>query len=576
MGHVILLFLVFSLPLLRVGWDQWAQTLVHLVWSFLLILGAVLLLMGRSGEFSRFSIQVGQWGLLSVVLLGASLLSALSSPFPHSAIPALLNDIPLLAFFILAAGSSNVRRSQYSQVLAGTGAVAVLATFLGSAGDTPWTGPLLNPNILVALLVLTGPLVIFNVIRWDSARLPRLFWGGASLLVLMGILFSRSMVGYAVVSFQAILAVSILLARKKINRQNSIVLLLVILLLMGIGFILARGEWPKLFQGDLDRWTWWATAFQMFSSHPLLGVGPGAFGEAYPAFRALTWGLNSLYAHNFILEFLAERGLVGAGALFLLIGASLFKACRGVLRGGSPALFLGMGGFCLYNLFHIGFSFPGLLWLFFLAAGLAGAGEDGPGTEWSRVKWRTMSLLTLAGGLLFSLVSFALFRGNQSLAMARHSFSAEQWERAQGQVDRGLRWNPKNPGLYELRAALRMRAQDWDGATADIARAIRLAPAAAGFRVGAAALALEKGEVEQALLDYERANQFMPLQASSWERRGDLLVGLHRWEEADRAYQGALRALSDPRVLGGDTDLRAAWTQRVEEKVKGLRNVGKN
>jgi tetratricopeptide (TPR) repeat protein len=576
MSHAILLFLVFSLPLMRVGWDQWAQTIVHLVWAFLLVLGAVLLLMGRSGDFSLFQFVFNRWGPPFTVFLGTSLLSALNSSFSRSAFPAFLNDIPLVAFFFLGAVASVGRRFHYSQVLAGTGVVAVLAAFVGSGGASSWTGPLLNPNILVALLILTGPLTIHFFTKSDSPPLVRGFWGVAAFIVCAGVLLSHSMAGYAVAAVQGVVAVMLSLRRRENMGKRSWILLVAILLLVGAGFYLVRGEWPKLLHGDSDRWTWWATALRAFSSHPFLGVGPGAFGEAYPAFRASPWGLNSLYAHNFGSELLAERGLAGAGVLFLLIGTILYQAWRGVVRGTSPALFLGLAGFCLYNLFHIGFSFPGLFWLFFLASGLAIPLEDVPPIEWSRGRWIKLSFFFLGGGLLLGAASYALFRGDQAMARARYFISTDQWDRVSTQVEQGLRWNPRNPALYEIRAAVRVRSQDWEGASSDISRAIRLAPAVAGFRVGAAQLALEKGDAEQAIRHYERVNQLMPLQAAPWESRADLLVNAQRIEEADQAYQGALRALSDPRVLGGDQDRRAAWTQRIENKVKALRNDRKN
>jgi tetratricopeptide (TPR) repeat protein len=575
LSHGVLLSLVLVLPLMRAAWDQWAQTAVHLIWSFLIVLGALLVLLGRTGDFQRFGSAIRKWGPLWAVFLGAGLLSALRSAFPHSALPSVLNDAPVFAFWGLAVGSSAHRRGLYARTLAGAGVLAVLSALLGGTGATvPWTGLLLNPNILASLVLLTGPLTLHLCLRSENEGPARWVWAVAFGGLCVGLVLSRSLVGYGTAAVQLVLAVVLFRRRRGMSFRRGALLLAAAGLLVGGGLFLARADWPKLFHGDADRWTWWWTALRVFSAHPWLGVGPGAFGEAYPAFRAAPWGLNSLYAHNFVLEFLAERGLLGAGALFLLMGTFLVRARRAV--SGGAGLFLGLTGFCVYNLFHIGFSFPALLWLFFLAAGLAGAEEDPPAVSPSATRRRTLALLSAGLGILLAGASVALFRSDQYLGFARTAVQEERWGPARDLVDRGLRWNRWNPELFELRAALRLKSQDWEGASVDLARAVALAPASAGLRVESAELLLEGGDADRALREYETATRLLPLKASSWERRGDLLAGRGQKEEALRSYAGALRALGDPRVLAGDPTRRAAAARRVQEKEKRLNDVPKN
>ena len=563
LAHGALLSVVFVLPLLRLGWDQWSQSLVHLVLAFFGVLGAVLLLLGRSMDLSRLRGALRRYGPFLAVMGGAAFLSTVRSPFPHSAIPGLLNDFPAVVFFLVATGVSDGRRADYTRALAGAGVLAVVAALLTPPGSSaPFTGPLLNPNLLVALVILTGPLALHYVFTSTSAGV-RVFWSLAALSLAVGFLLSRSLAGFGTVAVQAAVAVGLFWNRDRSGAKKMSLFLGGVGLLLGIGLFLSQTEWPKLVHGDPDRWTWGLTALKAFAAHPLLGVGPGAFGEAYPLYRATPWGLNSLYAHNFVLEFLAERGLVGAGALFLWIGLLLRDAKRGLSRGTGPGLFLGLMGFCVYNLFHIGFSFPALYWLFFLAGGLAvPCGDVDPAPP----PRKALSIGVVVLGLLFGVLSFALFRSGQFLSKAQFALSTEQGPRAQEWVDRGIWWNRFSPGLYELRAALRLRAQNWDGARADIDRAVALAPGSAGFRIDAAELAVERGDFEEAIRDYEVATHLLPLKADAWERWGDLLARQGRTADADRAYAGALQALGDPRVLGGDADRRAAETRRVEEK----------
>lgn len=568
MAHGTFGTLVLVLPLMRLGWDQWAQTTVHLVWAFFLCLGSLLLLLGRFGEFSQFQSAFRRWGPLCVVVGGASLLSSFFSSYPHSAIPGFLNDIPVFGFLFLAAGSSEERRSLYSRSLVGAGVLGVGIALLFREN---WAAPLLNPNLLAALVLLTGPLTLTYGFGTEVPRGTRWFWMIGAAVLLLGLFLSQSLVAFGTALLQIGLAMLFLTRRSSNSDKRYLYLLVGIGFLMGCGFLWGRSEWSKLFHGDPDRLSWWLTSLRTFAAHPILGVGPGAFGEAYPAYRASEWGLNSLFAHNFILEFLAERGFLGAGALFILIGSLLRKAGRSVWEGKGLGLFLGLVGFCFYNLFHIGFSFPALFWMFFLAAGLAVADEiEGQNKIQKGLNGRKIPLLTGVLGLLFGLGSFALFRSDQCLARARVSLSKDRWDRVHAQVEQGLFWNRWSPALYEIRAALRIKSQDWDGAKADLTRAVMLAPAAAGFRTELAELVIEGGDVDRGLKEYEQATRLLPLKPGPWERWGDLLSGQRRIADADRAYAGALRALSDPTVLGADVSRRTAWIQRVSEKRRRL------
>jgi hypothetical protein len=586
LSHGLLVSLVLILPLLRLGWDQWAQTAVALMWSFLAGLGSLLVLLGRSGEFSRFELFFRRWGLLLVAALGASVVSALLSPYPRSAFPAVPNDFVAFAFVLLGAGISAVWRSRYVAALAGAGILAVLSVSLVGGGFA--AGPLLNPNLLAALVILTAPVAL--EFCWGPKH--RILWRIGFGVLIWGVFVSQSMAAYGAALMQVLLAMGFLWMRKENKKKTFFLFLCGMGCFVVVGFFLTRAEWPKLFQGDSDRWTWGLTAVRTFAAHPILGVGPGAFGEAYPVYRASPWGLNSLFAHNFALEFFAERGIVGAGALFIFCGSLFLRAWKSVVRGGGTGLFLGLVGFCFFNLFHIGFSFPALYWLFFFTAGLAGREEqmvresgqmpnEGLFSSVSSGRRdyphrKVVAIIALSLAVLVGLASFALFRSDQSIARARVSLLEERWEIAKERVETGLFWNPWNSGLYELRAAVRLKTQDWDGAKTDLDRAVALAPSSAGLRAESAELAIERGDVDHALREYETAVRLLPLKAAFWERWGDLLLGRGRSDDANRAYDGALRALSDPRVLGGNAERRAEWTKRVAEKKQGLANASKN
>ncbi len=80
----------------------------------------------------------------------------------------------------------------------------------------------------------------------------------------------------------------------------------------------------------------WKAAWMAFSRHPLLGVGPGTFTVLYHIFptlhmQPLHFYTHGLSAHSLFLHYLAESGMLGAGALVALF-LNLFRHSRGIWR----------------------------------------------------------------------------------------------------------------------------------------------------------------------------------------------------------------------------------------------------
>lgn len=92
-----------------------------------------------------------------------------------------------------------------------------------------------------------------------------------------------------------------------------------------------------VFQGDTagidyalaDRLPIWHAAWEMFKSHPVNGVGPRAFRKAYPEYAAsddiwMAQNTQGLHAHHWILELMAETGMLGV-LLFSILAYHLFQ-----------------------------------------------------------------------------------------------------------------------------------------------------------------------------------------------------------------------------------------------------------
>ena len=142
-----------------------------------------------------------------------------------------------------------------------------------------------------------------------------------------------------------------------------------------------------VFQGDsagldfalADRLPIWETAWKMFKSHPINGVGPRAFRKAYPEYASGddVWIENNtrgLHAHHWFLELLAETGLLG----LLLFTAMAFILIQMMLKNKqnehlwAPAVALAAAFLPLVSLYSMFSSFWSLcLWwvlmMFFVA-----------------------------------------------------------------------------------------------------------------------------------------------------------------------------------------------------------------
>jgi len=77
-----------------------------------------------------------------------------------------------------------------------------------------------------------------------------------------------------------------------------------------------EGEWGRVAEIDFRPMTW-ADAFVMGKERPLLGVGPGNYGQTFPEHRKRWKGLRreTVHPHNEYLELFTEYGLIGAALI---------------------------------------------------------------------------------------------------------------------------------------------------------------------------------------------------------------------------------------------------------------------
>ena len=251
-------------------------------------------------------------------------------------------------------------------------------------------------------------LPILVTVAWirQAAGALRYALGGALGICLYALLIGRTFT--VLVALVAALAVYFLphLPRRKAALGFAAVLAVSIVAVVAVAPLRERtvskihsledGDLNRVLTGRLDGWR---TALHMFETHPLLGVGPGAFrAEFGPAKMALIdegtaffRGQHQVFfvnAHNDFLEAAAEWGSLGVLALaWALLQLYLARSRRqdgeghgSDLRALEPAVCVGTALAAMVNFpFHLALvAYPCLLFFSGLTPDAGPAGEDDP------------------------------------------------------------------------------------------------------------------------------------------------------------------------------------------------------
>jgi O-antigen ligase len=148
-----------------------------------------------------------------------------------------------------------------------------------------------------------------------------LVFGLVSVIIGLGIFFSRSRSGIFVFCATIGLMVIVLSASGRREKRHSRIVLMVfigvlfVVLLIGIKPIIKRFSWTAL--TSQERPVYYKNTIKMIGDFPLSGTGLGTYVYAYPMYRnVFIYGILD-HAHDDYLELIAETGLVGAGALIV-------------------------------------------------------------------------------------------------------------------------------------------------------------------------------------------------------------------------------------------------------------------
>lgn len=211
-----------------------------------------------------------------------------------------------------------------------------------------------SPTFLGSFMLMTIP-VLFLVPAHLFSRLPwKVFCWGCSIFSIV-VLFLTQTRGAWIAFFGTVIVLVLLEVR---YRKVCLVGLIVLLMACMTAF----HEYPEYytragqtldpqFQSNTERVLMWKAAVQIFTDHPIVGIGQDEFGLVYnrdyisPQAKERPVDPNNPrsghgHPHNNLLKVLSERGLVGIAGFLLVHGFVLLQLYRAFRRAKNPNAYM--------------------------------------------------------------------------------------------------------------------------------------------------------------------------------------------------------------------------------------------
>ncbi|MGH2442912.1 MAG: O-antigen ligase family protein [Chloroflexota bacterium] len=208
-----------------------------------------------------------------------------------------------------------------------------------------------QPNPYAGYLNMILPVAVGMALIATRGRARRRYWIAA--IVIGGAILASESRGALLAG---VIALAIVLGYQMPRLRQPFLLAVVAVLLVGLvsafGFTIAPLE--RLLNAiglgsvsfgtvnnsnfsAVERAAHWLAGVRMFNAHPLLGVGIGNYGAAYPMFHPRGWYASLEHAHNYYINIAAEAGIIGLAAYLLLAGSALWYSCSAMRRAYHPA-----------------------------------------------------------------------------------------------------------------------------------------------------------------------------------------------------------------------------------------------
>ena len=409
-----------------------------------------------------------------------------------------------LGLFAMAVWLLRERRSRDWVVAAlvfGT-AIACLEALLQLSQDVPYRpdGNLGNANLLGALIAMSFPLAVARGLRGD--RFTVAWWLGAA--VLGAGLFATTSRSGGLGALAGCLALAVFAFRGRIAAIAAIAATAVIataLLVIVLSPLQFLNDDPARLRIHL-----WQDGLRMIAARPLTGWGEDAAGLTLGRFLSGDWspGVTFDRIHSGPLDIAATQGILGVGALAIVLVILLRGAWRARFAGETGALAAACIGYSVWVLFNFDWApATGAFWLIagtawsasraFELGGAPTAASPSPEVA-RRAPWRSvaaivLALAAIALGALPVLADIWYLQGRTELAVrvdplqARYHWALGQALVAQNQKARGVDemlraadLGETEPGLYVELGDAEAQLNRFADARRDYKRALQVDP----------------------------------------------------------------------------------------------------
>lgn len=221
----------------------------------------------------------------------------------------------------------------------------------------------LNINVIAGFLVLVYPLFFIYI----KEKINTNVFISMAIFVLLAIFLTRSRIAM-LVAF--ILTIIFLFSYRK---NNYVKLLIILLVLFFISSIIYVSMLKVHFSSVSNRTVWWQTAYSIFKENILFGCGLGNYTVLFKAFRPERV-LNTLFAHNIVLQFLSDTGIFGLISFAFLMICFYIKVIDKIIdkfidnkdRYFYIVSSLSVTSFMIINMFDYSFFAPANMLMFFM------------------------------------------------------------------------------------------------------------------------------------------------------------------------------------------------------------------
>lgn len=506
----LLFFLTTLIPLLfNAGWDLWTLTLIHLLTIALVVAIAFENLSNGEFEFSYSAIDV-----FFLIFLFFCIFSCVFSINRFNTRNEIYNHLNyyLLYFSAFYLFNTTLKKRIFFYLLIGVGLfVSSMALWQWQHGQAI-VGTLVNANVFSAYLVvcmLAAITLLCNENNFSHKTIRMCFLFISFIIFAAVLALTRSLGGWLGFFWGSCIFLFIMVKKKFFKLKKIALAGLIVFGVFMAYFVVLKGREPGVF----NRVQWWKAAINIAKAHPISGVGLGNFGGMYLRYK--TAGLNSVYAHNYLLQIMSETGVPGFFSLLILLFSIGFWYVKRLRSLADENQFLVAGGFSIFSalllnsLIDFGLNFPAIAIVFWVLIGVVSSGFK---RKTVTIFWNNSKMILCAFlCLIAAMVVIKPFVASQKYVQGQDELAANNLAMAEEHFLWSARLDSLNSETYASLSDVYARKNRKDVAIAYLKKAISLNPYYGPFQHNLSLIYAEAGDLEAALSAAGKARDNHPL-----------------------------------------------------------------